>query len=244
MEIYGGEFTAESKADDSPLTIADLRSNDIICSRLSGLLPEVFIWSEECCPSLLEGKAHRTFFLVDPLDGTKEFIKRNGEFTVNIALVHENRAVAGVVYAPAVDALYFGSLEHGSWKRENGILSKLELSEGKTSMPLRVISSRSHSSPEQEAWLQSLSPGYTFIGAGSSLKFCRIAEGGADVYPRLAPTSQWDTAAAQSILEAAGGRVVDMQGTPIRYGTDMPVLNPWFFAVGSGPAPYIGNRQA
>jgi len=241
MEVYNGEFTVEWKEDESPLTIADLRSNDIICRRLSSLLPEIFIWSEECCSTLFAGKEHKTFFLVDPLDGTKEFLKRNDEFTVNIALIHEGTAIAGVVYAPALDTLYFGGVELGGWRREKGELSKLEAGSGNESMTLRIIASRSHSSPEQEVWLKSLPLGYTLIGVGSSLKFCRIAEGVADVYPRLAPTSQWDTAAAQSILEAAGGRVVDIQGSPIRYGTNMPVLNPWFFAVGSGPAPYIGN---
>lgn len=229
MEIYEGDFSTSFKNDDSPLTLADIRSDQIIRDRLGQAFPGILIWSEESADDWAAGTAVRTFFLVDPLDGTKEFIKRNGEFTVNIALVHDGRPVAGVVHLPVDGVSYLGGCELGARRESDGTIASINVRKEIVG-PLRIISSRSHGSTELDSWLNALEREYSFVSAGSSLKFCRVAEGAADVYPRLAPTSQWDTAAAQCILEAAGGVVVDLNGRPLTYGTDLPVLNPWFIA--------------
>jgi 3'(2'),5'-bisphosphate nucleotidase len=187
----------------------------------------VFIVSEES--SSAQGGVHDRFFLVDPLDGTKEFLKRNDEFTVNIALIEQGRPVAGVVLAPALGELYFAAQGLGAWKRQGGSVTALRTQsmQGR----LRVIGSRTHGGEALAHWLEQLQGEHSFVAAGSSLKFCRIAEGAADIYPRLGPTSQWDTAAAQAVLEQAGGAVLDAQGADLRYGLDRPVLNPYFIAL-------------
>lgn len=224
---HGGETW--QKDDASPLTEADLRADRAIRAGLEAHFPGVFILSEE---SRSAGEvAGERFFLVDPLDGTKEFIKRNGEFTVNIALVEQGVPVASVVLAPALDELYFGAHGLGVWKRDAAGLRPIKTVPRVTGKPLRVIGSRSHGGERLEAWLADLQQEHTFVAAGSSLKFCRIAEGSADIYPRFGPTSQWDTAAAQCVLEVAGGAVTDLSGQPLRYGLDRPILNPEFIAV-------------
>jgi 3'(2'), 5'-bisphosphate nucleotidase len=240
MSIYRAEIAVEFKLDESPITIADLKADGIIRERLMALYPDIPIISEES-QSVFDGSNDpHTYFLVDPLDGTKEFIKRNGEFTVNIALIYHGRPIAGVVYAPALELMYYAGKELGAWRRTSSMESMRIMVRDEQPL-LRVVASRSHSSPAQDAWLAALTTAYSFVAAGSSLKFCKIAEGEADVYPRLVPTSQWDTAAGQCILEIAGGRVVDIHGNPLKYGCNFSILNPSFFAVGTDAASYIAN---
>lgn len=229
MTVYAEDFTAWSKDDSSPLTEADLRADRVIREGLERHFPGVFILSEE---SSSAGDAPADeFFLVDPLDGTREFLKRNDEFTVNIALVQRGAVVACVVLAPALGELYYGAREVGAWARDANGERPLRVVAPQT--PLRVMGSRSHGGEALDAWLAALSQAHDFVAAGSSLKFCRIADGRADIYPRFGPTSQWDTAAAQGVLELAGGAVTDLAGVPLRYGPDRPMLNPNFVAFGS-----------
>lgn len=229
MDVYGTDFSSVQKDDDSPLTQADLRSDQVIREGLERAFPGVFILSEESSPQA-QGN-HESFFLVDPLDGTKEFLKRNDEFTVNIALVDRGVPVAGIVFAPALGELYSGAKGQGAWKRKDGATQALLTQAPAAGAPLRVIGSRSHGGDGLARWLSQLTGEHTFVAAGSSLKFCRIAEGAADVYPRLGPTSQWDTAAAQAVLESAGGAVLEAQGGDLRYGLQRPILNPYFIAL-------------
>ncbi len=232
MDVYakGGEIW--QKEDTSPLTEADLRADRVIRAGLEKHFPGLFILSEE---SRSAGAGEDdAFFLVDPLDGTKEFIKRNGEFTVNIALVVRGAVVAGVVLAPALNELFFAAQGLGVWKRDASGLHALKIARRSATEPLRVIGSRSHGGDKLAAWLATLGREHSFVAAGSSLKFCRIAEGSADIYPRFGPTSQWDTAAAQCVLELAGGAVTDFGGRVLCYGLDRPVLNPEFIAAVPG----------
>lgn len=225
----GGHWT---KDDDSPLTEADLRADAAIRKGLECHFPGLFIWSEESVSQEVDSPTS-TFFLVDPLDGTKEFLKRNGEFTVNIALVHQSKPVAGVVYAPALGELFYAAEGLGAWVKREGCEAH-SLSRSVPKKPaevLNVIGSRSHGSEEVSSWLQDLGIPFDLISVGSSLKFCRVAEGKADLYPRFGPTCQWDTAAAQAILEMAGGLVVDRAGQRITYGLNRPKLNPEFIAL-------------
>lgn len=230
MAVYATDFAAQAKADASPLTEADLRADAVIRSGLKAAFPGVFVLSEEA-PSEPTGHTE-TFFLVDPLDGTKEFIKRNGEFTVNIALVHRGQVVAGVVFAPALGELYFAACGVGAFKYSAAGTRALAASMYSSAKPLRVVGSRSHGADALADWLAALPHEHSFVAAGSSLKFCRVASGDADVYPRIGPTCQWDTAAAQCVLEIAGGSVLDWEGSPLRYGLDRPILNTSFLAVG------------
>lgn len=230
MAVYGRACEVEAKADASPLTEADLAADRVIRAGLEAAFPGVFIMSEESRSAELPDTG--TFFLVDPIDGTKEFINRNGEFTVNIALIRDGVAVAGVVDAPALGLSYFGALGLGAWMSNGGQIRPLQVATPAPSAPLRIIGSRSHAHASLAQWLSTLACPYTFVAAGSSLKFCRLAEGAADVYPRFAPTSQWDTAAAQCILETAGGAVLGPDGEPLRYGRSLPILNPHFIASG------------
>lgn len=229
MAVYASDFTSWQKADASPLTEADLRADAVIRERLEVSFPGVFILSEESVSAGIQ--AAETFFLVDPLDGTKEFLKRSGEFTVNIALIQKSRVIAGVVFAPAIDELFFAAIGLGAWKIARGQKSGLRTMPSPEGQPLRIVGSRSHGIDRLEAWLAGLVRPFTFKPAGSSLKFCRIAEGSADMYPRFGLTSQWDTAAAQCVLEVAGGYVVDFSGESLRYGLDRPILNPGFVAM-------------
>jgi 3'(2'),5'-bisphosphate nucleotidase len=236
MDVYGTDFAHVQKDDDSPLTQADLRADKVICDGLAREFPGVFILSEESSPKA--SGTHERFFLVDPLDGTKEFLKRNDEFTVNIALVENGVPVAGVVYAPALGELYYGARGLGAWKSTRGDAPiELRTTAPAQGAPLRVIGSRSHGGEELSRWLQRLPVDHTFVAAGSSLKFCRLAEGAADVYPRLGPTSQWDTAAAQAVLECAGGAVLEAGGGELRYGLERPILNPHFIALADRTMP-------
>jgi 3'(2'), 5'-bisphosphate nucleotidase len=232
LDVYGRDFTVSRKADDSPLTEADRVAHTIIAHDLKALDDTIPLLSEESAP--LDHATRRSwsrYWLVDPLDGTKEFVKRNGEFTVNIALVVDGRAVLGAVCAPVLDRLYFGALAQGAWRRDGTAAPRAIAVRKVAASPLRVVGSRSHPSPELASYLAGLGP-HEITDMGSSLKICLIAEGAADVYPRLGPTSEWDTAAAQAILESAGGRMIDLAGRPLRYNSKDDLLNPHFLAFG------------
>jgi 3'(2'), 5'-bisphosphate nucleotidase len=186
--------------------------------------------SEEDEASLHHRVTEQRFWLIDPLDGTKEFIARNGEFTVNIALIDQGRSVLGVVYAPALDTLYWGGRGLGAFRLHLGATTPLRVAPRTTGTPCRVLASKSHLNADTQAFIDRL--GHVgLVQAGSSLKFCRIAEGEADLYPRLSPTCEWDTAAAQAVLEGAGGTVVDLDGRALHYGKSA-ILNGSFVAVG------------
>jgi 3'(2'),5'-bisphosphate nucleotidase len=231
MQVYAAGGAVWSKDDSSPLTEADLRADKLIRARLEQRFPGVFILSEE---SVSEGAGPAdALFLVDPLDGTKEFLKRSDEFTVNIAFVREGAPVAGVVHAPALGETFFAARGAGAWKRAGaGPSSPVHTQDFDGQRPLRIIGSKSHGGEQLEQWLASLNLAHDFVAAGSSLKFCRIAEGAADLYPRFGLTSQWDTAAAQAVLTVAGGLVTDFAGAPLVYGVQRPLLNPDFVACG------------
>jgi 3'(2'), 5'-bisphosphate nucleotidase len=231
LDVYRGEVAVELKADNSPLTEADRRAHSIIARGLAALPEALPLLSEESRPEdLAQRRSWRHYWLVDPLDGTKEFLKRNGEFTVNIALVVEQRAVLGVVLAPALDRLYYGAIGAGAWRQE-GAGEARPIRSRAAAAPLRVVGSRSHPSGELAAYLAGLGA-HEIAPMGSSLKICLVAEGAADVYPRLGPTSEWDTAAAQAILESAGGRMIDTSGQVLRYNAKDDLLNPYFLAFG------------
>jgi 3'(2'), 5'-bisphosphate nucleotidase len=220
----------QDKADGSPLTAADLASHEIICAGLLRIAPDITIISEENKdnPPVATGSP---FWLVDPLDGTKEFINRNGEFTVNIALVRNGVPVLAAVYAPVLGITYLGQRGVGAWRIRNGAAPQPITVSAAPLGELRVVASRSHSDEKTAALLQRLPPNRV-VSSGSSLKFCMVAEGSADFYPRLGPTMEWDTAAAQCVLEAAGGRVVQCDGSPFRYNKPQ-WRNPHFFAIGA-----------
>lgn len=231
MTIYAGEFAVELKGDDSPLTCADRAAHRVIAAGLDAAFPEIPLLSEEgrAIP-YAERRGWRCFWLVDPLDGTKEFIKRNGEFTVNIALVEDGQVRAGVVYVPATGTLYYGSAENGAW-RQDGEVAPRPIRVRKAPAALTVVMSRSHPSPELADTLRRFNVADA-LPVGSSLKFCVVAEGRADLYPRLGPTMEWDTAAGQAIVEAAGGTVTRLDGSPLRYNKEN-LLNPHFIVKGA-----------
>lgn len=226
MAVYGVGCAVAHKGDLSPVTEADLAAHRVLVSRLEALLPGCPVVSEEDTASQAHRRGSGRFWLIDPLDGTKEFIACNGEFTVNISLVEEGRSVLGVVYAPAIDALYRGGPGIGAWRSVGAQTGAIQV--GGAGGICRVVASKSHLNAETQAFIDRLGPA-SLVQAGSSLKFCRVAEGQADIYPRLAPTCEWDTAAAQAILEGAGGAVLDLQGQPLRYGKP-DVFNPSFIA--------------
>lgn len=233
------EVTA--KSDDSPVTAADLAAHQLIVQGLQTLTPDIPILSEEAADvPLAERERWSRFWLVDPLDGTKEFINGSDEFTVNIALIENGQATLGVVGVPARKQLFWGGLNLGAWQRTANQAPqpiRVRRSEGK----LTVVASRRHSSPEQEALLEKLANHCSIeqINVGSSLKFCQIASGQADLYPRFAPTSQWDTAAAQAVVEGAGGRVIGLNGQRFGYPTRDNWLNPYFIAMGELDQPVM-----
>jgi len=219
----------QDKSDGSPLTAADLAAHEVICAGLKRIAPDIPIISEENKdnPPVAPGT---TFWMVDPLDGTKEFISRNGEFTVNIALIRDDLPVLSVVYAPVLDTTYLGQPGLGAWRiKGDGAPQRIRISAPQGE--LRVVASRSHSDEKTAALLQKLPPNQV-VSAGSSLKFCMVAEGSADFYPRLGTTMEWDTAAAQCVLDAAGGRVVQCNGEALRYNK-ASWRNPHFFAIGA-----------
>jgi 3'(2'), 5'-bisphosphate nucleotidase len=231
MRIYDGGFTVQHKEDNSPLTLADLESQRVIIQGLTALTPDIPILSEESAQApWSERQSWRELWVVDPLDGTREFVKRNGEFTINIALVRQHEPVLGVVAAPALGLLYWGARGIGAFSRaQHSAQVPIRISSPAT--PLRVVGSRSHASAETQVYLARLGP-HVMRGIGSSLKFCLVACGEADLYPRFGPTSEWDTAAGQALLEAAGGQVMRLDGHRLRYNCRESVLNGDFLAFG------------
>jgi 3'(2'), 5'-bisphosphate nucleotidase len=239
LEVYATEFDVQSKADESPLTQADLASNRTIVSGLRALTPDIPIISEEDgLPPFTERGQWRRYWLIDPLDGTREFVNRNGEFTVNIALIEEHRPVLGVVHVPVQGKTYVGCEGYGAELRDSdGSIRRIQVS-AVACTPVRVVGSRSHRGASLDAWLENLGE-HALVPMGSSLKFCVIAEGGADVYPRLGLTSEWDTAAAQAVVEQAGGSVVELDGKPLSYNAKENILNPWFFVIGASDRDWL-----
>lgn len=229
MRIYADEQSAnvEFKLDQSPVTLADKDAHKVLVAGLNELLPSCPVVSEEDDSSHTHRMSDGMFWLLDPLDGTKEFIARNGEFTVNIALIDHGVSVLGVVYAPAIDCMYWGGAGLGAFCVHEACMSPIKVRQG-DGASCRVVASKSHLNAETRTYIDQLGA-VSLVQAGSSLKFCRIAEGLADVYPRLAPTCEWDTAAAQAVLEGAGGCVLGLDGQPLRYGKTN-VINPSFVA--------------
>ncbi len=240
MEIYeSGDFDVTVKGDNSPLTRADLASHEVIMKHLNATGFPVLSEEGKAIP-VLERQAWDTLWIVDPIDGTKEFIKRNGEFTVNIALVEHGRPVLGVIFVPVSGDLYFGSVELGARKTQAGSMEwpasewmsksdSIPFDEG--DRPHTVVASRSHMSAETEDYIQALRDEFgevDLISKGSSLKLCMVAEGRADCYPRFAPTMEWDTAAGQAICTSAGCEVLNWETSEeLEYNRDN-LLNPWF----------------
>ena len=232
LEVYNTDFDVERKQDDSPLTQADLASHHTIVEALQRLTPEIPVLSEESASIPFETRrGWERYWLIDPLDGTKEFIKRNGEFTVNIALIEGDRPTLGVVYAPVLDRLYYGDTEHGAWLQNGQETPRQIHVAAQRRDPARVAGSRSHAGESLQRYLSNLGE-HELVSMGSSLKLCLVAEGEADLYPRLGPTSEWDTAASQAVVEAAGGRVTTLDMQPLRYNTKDSLLNPEFFVFG------------
>ncbi|KPF51005.1 3'-5'-bisphosphate nucleotidase [beta proteobacterium AAP121] len=243
LEVYAGDFAVDTKADASPVTVADERAEALITPALQALTPAWPVVAEEAASRGQAPAAARTFWLVDPLDGTREFVNRNGQFTVNIALVHEGAPVLGVVLQPVGDRLYTGVVGQGAWLEEQGQRQPLRV----RAVPAAgwcLAASRSHGDEAAlQAWLHSgwapVAGGLPVaerVNAGSSLKFGLVAAGQADVYPRLGRTMEWDTAAGHAVLAAAGGRVCTLDGAALRYGKP-GYENPHFVAWGgAGPA--------
>jgi 3'(2'),5'-bisphosphate nucleotidase len=240
LAVYGSDFAVATKADQSPVTEADAEGERIILAGLAGLAPDIPVVAEEACSEGHVPQVGGRFFLVDPLDGTREFIARNGEFTVNIALIDDGVPVLGVVYAPALGRIHAGAAGAGAW------IARVEADRIVDRRPIRVrlapeaglaaVGSRSHGSAETEAWLKTF-PVVSFVSAGSSLKFCLVASGEADLYPRLGRTMEWDIAAGDAVLRAAGGLVTTLDGVPMAYGkcrqtADADFANPHFIAWG------------
>jgi len=209
-----------------------LLSHHIICDTLKELEPGTPVLSEESADiPFSQRRQWREYWLVDPLDGTKEFVNRNGEFTVNIALIRDHVPVMGVVHVPVTQVSYFGAQALGAFKQSSDESAIPISARHPAADPVVVVGSRSHANPVLEQKLKAIGP-YEFVSMGSSLKFCLIAEGKADFYPRLGPTSEWDTAAAQAVVEASGGHVVTLEGTVLRYNTRDALLNPEFLVYG------------
>ena len=229
MRVYDAGFTVQHKEDNSPLTLADLESQRVIIEGLNEVTPDIPILSEESAQApWSERRTWRELWVVDPLDGTREFVKRNGEFTVNIALVQEHEPLLGIVAAPALGLLYWGARETGAFSHHRGA-ARRPIKVSPPQNPLRIIGSRSHMSPQTAGYLARLRP-HVMTAIGSSLKFCWVAEGKAELYPRFGPTSEWDTAAGQAVLEAAGGHVTRPDGHRLRYNCRESLINGDFLA--------------
>jgi 3'(2'), 5'-bisphosphate nucleotidase len=231
LEVYATDFDVQSKDDESPLTQADLASHRRIVAGLTALTPDIPIISEEDgLPPFAERRQWDRYWLIDPLDGTREFVNRNGEFTVNIALIDSHRPIFGVVHVPVQDKTYIGCEGHGAELRDGGSITAIRVSDF-SNHPVRIVGSRSHRGSSLDAFLEKVGES-DMVPMGSSLKFCVVAEGRADIYPRLGPTSEWDTAAAQAVVEQAGGRVLELDGKSLSYNAKSEILNPWFIVIG------------
>lgn len=236
MEVYGQDFDVMTKDDNSPVTIADQKGEAVIAADLARIAPHIPMVGEEAAS---EGDipdiSHGIFWLVDPLDGTKEFVHRRGDFTVNIGLIEDKKPVMGIVYAPDKGRIWWGIKGVGAWAadvKDGKIINRTPITTRAINLDnMVIVASKSHRSPELEAWLAHY-PEAEHISVGSSLKFCLLAEGKADIYPRHGLTCEWDTAAAHAVLIAAGGRVDGVDGTPLHYAKDTKTfLNSWFMAV-------------
>ena len=232
LEIYNSDFEVEDKADGSPLTAADRAAHESIVTGLKALTPSIPVLSEESKDiDYAERSSWQRYWLVDPLDGTREFVKRNGEFTVNIALVENGSPVLGVVYVPVTGVIYYASRGVGAFKQladQAPQPIRVKLFSGGTA---RVVASRSHAGEAVQKFIDAVGD-VEIVSMGSSLKLCLVAEGAADVYPRLGPTSEWDTAAAHCIVEEAGGQLTMTDMQPLEYNTKESLLNPHFFVFG------------
>ncbi|MEI2431107.1 3'(2'),5'-bisphosphate nucleotidase CysQ [Lysobacter yananisis] len=243
LDIYDGEFAVERKADASPLTAADLAAHHAILAGLARLTPDIPVLSEESADEVgvEQRRGWERLWLVDPLDGTREFVKRNGEFSVNLALIERGEPVFGVVLAPVGGALWHGARGGHAYRRDGEQERRIQV-QAPPAQPLRVAASRSHHSQRSDDFLarahREAPGGIAMVSLGSSLKFCRIAEGSLDLYPRFGPTSEWDTAAGQCVLEAAGGELLDPQGRPFRYNQRDSLLNGDFIALGDASLPW------
>ena len=229
MRIYATDFDVAMKADKSPVTDADLAAHQVIVKDLRRITPDLPVLSEESADiPYAERRRWGSYWLVDPLDGTKEFISKNGDFTVNIALVQGGEPIVGVVHVPATGLSYYGCLGVGAFRRDkDGQASPIKVRRLIPDAPVKVVASRSHRGELLDGYLAKLGP-HSTVSRGSSLKFCLVAEGSADVYPRLGPTSEWDTAAGHAVLAAAGGKVVAADGGPLNYNAKESLLNPHF----------------
>ena len=232
LEIYQTDFSVEDKEDNSPLTAADMASHNVIIARLTELTPDIPILSEESASVPYETrKSWSRYWLIDPLDGTREFVKRNGEFTVNIALIENCQPIAGVVYVPVTQICYFASKGKGAYKQKTGKPAEKIRTKSTTVDAFSVAGSRSHGSEQQQKFFAALGNNVEIIAIGSSLKLCLVAEGKVDIYPRFGPTSEWDTAAAHAVVCEAGGVVTDTQLNPLEYNTKESILNPHFLVI-------------
>lgn len=244
LAVYVEAFDVERKQDASPLTQADLASHRCIVDGLARITPDIPVLSEEAEHSVAADvrRAWPRLWIVDPLDGTREFVKRNGEFSVNIALVENGVATWGVIQAPVTGTLWHGGASGGSFRREHATADETAMRVRiPASSPLHVAASRSHRDGRSEAFIGAMATHANEVrqlNLGSSLKFCRIAEGSLDIYPRFGPTCEWDTAAGQAILEGAGGAVLDPRGRPLRYNLRDTLLNGDFIAIGDGALPW------
>jgi 3'(2'), 5'-bisphosphate nucleotidase len=228
LEVYGTNFEVSRKEDASPLTLADKRSHRIIADSLRARYPDIPVVSEEGRDVQFEARRNwDRFWLVDPLDGTKEFVKRNGEFTVNIALVEDRTPVVGIIHIPVPDQLFMADVREGfCWEVTQNGRKRLKVGQIDPNAPVRIVRSRSHPAPRLEEFL-SLIPSHLIINRGSALKFCAVAAGEADFYPRFGPTWEWDTAAGQAIVTAAGGLMVDFSGKPFVYNKENLLNGPF-----------------
>lgn len=218
MPYYGQAFDVERKADKSPVTQADMAAHHVIVEQLSALTPDIPIISEEHAEHHLPDHVKR-FWLVDPLDGTKSFIRGTGEFTVNIGLIEDGVPALGVIYIPVERMMYWGALGVGAWRQQDGADKQIIATRAVPADGMAAVISFSHLDPETEAYMAPIKISGR-VSASSSLKFCRVAEGGADIYPRFGPTMEWDTAAGHAIVTAAGGRVERPDGNAFEYGKD------------------------
>lgn len=248
LKVYNTNFEVQTKNDESPLTQADLAAHRVIVAGLEALTPQIPIISEESAPPAFAERAQWSrYWLVDPLDGTKEFVNRNGEFTVNIALIEGNEPVFGIVGVPVQQKVYIGDVRQSEAHKRAYVLDGVSprlltgQSANERNGPVRVVASRNHGGDRLEAYLAEVEQrfaGCQRTPVGSSLKLCVLAEGGADIYPRLGPTSEWDIGAAQAVLVAAGGGVYRPDGSELPYNTKDSLLNPEFLAVADASYPW------
>lgn len=236
-EVYVKKsFTVESKLDNSPITEADIQANKIIIEGLQKIDPHIPILSEESViPNFEERQQWSRYWLVDPLDGTREFIRGTDEFTVNIAFIENHQPVMGIIVAPVLHQSYWAVKGQGAFFQLGSDKPQVMHTQARVRSPIKLIVSRRHESHHEEAWkvvLDKLGP-YELIYCGSSLKICLVAKGEADIYPRLGPIGEWDTAAGQCILEEAGGKLIDLSGNPLQYNCRNTLINEGFYAIGS-----------